>query len=46
MNSTDAILVFIIGQLVYVTYKVGRLEAHVRELQRQVQALYTLLNKR
>lgn len=34
MNGMDsALLVFIVGELVYLSYKVGRLEARVRNLE-------------
>ncbi|MEM3944469.1 MAG: hypothetical protein QXJ59_10320 [Thermofilaceae archaeon] len=46
MNSTDAILAFVIGQLVYIMYKVGKLEVRVSELKRKVEDLYTLLNEK
>ncbi|MEM4029931.1 MAG: hypothetical protein QXO02_08560 [Thermofilaceae archaeon] len=46
MNSTDAILTFIIGQLAWIMYKVGRLEAQVAALKRRVEDLYTLLNSK
>ncbi|MEM1522899.1 MAG: hypothetical protein QXU69_07725 [Thermofilaceae archaeon] len=43
---SEAILIFVVGELVYLSYKVGRLEARVSELKRKVEDLYTLLDEK
>lgn len=46
MNATDGLAALVIAQLIYVMYKLGRLEAQVTALKRKVEDLYSLLNEK
>ncbi|MEM1522811.1 MAG: hypothetical protein QXU69_07280 [Thermofilaceae archaeon] len=46
MNAADALLTLIVAQLIYLSYKTGKLESQVAALKRKIEDLYTLLNSK